>query len=166
MPCIIDQNDADSKSPNNKWTALCGKCLTIHSNAFESPEKALESGEPICVKCRKLASLPPPAKKNNEPTEPFTIYSVSLGKVRTKTAIKETQTGFRMENGGLSLKKKTFMGDLTSRHMGMGRAITTRDKSEAIELARAQIKAQLDYITKLQANNEQLEKDLESFINE
>ncbi|UTZ44571.1 hypothetical protein [Vibrio campbellii] len=165
MPCIIDQNDADSKSPYNKWTALCGKCLTMHSNAFESPEKALESGEPICVKCRKLANLPPPAKKNNESTEPFTVYSVVLGVVKTKTATKETPTGFRVDNGELSLKTAPI-GNLLSKRMGMGRTITTRDKAEAIELAREQIQAQRDYITQLQASNEQLGKDLENFINE
>ncbi len=58
MPCIINPNAPDSKRQGNIWEAYCGKTVWLPNKPFKTPKEAIDSGQPICRKCRRLAELP------------------------------------------------------------------------------------------------------------
>lgn len=59
MPCIINPSAPQSKQQGNIWEAYCGKTVWLSNKPFTTPQRAIESGRPICRKCRRLAGLPP-----------------------------------------------------------------------------------------------------------
>ncbi len=150
MPCIIDQSHPQSHTKFNYWTSLCGKTIFSQNNPFESVDKAISSGKPICKACRKVAGLPPAKAKPKKEYTPCKMYKVGWGSVSVLNVVGETDTGYRLDSGKFE-PKNIKVDDLYWRRAGSEscNVYFFSNEEDAIAMAMLQLKQRKDYLQKL-----------------
>lgn len=149
MPCIINNEHPTSLNKNNIYVSLCGKTVYSTHNPFKSVSVAEKSGKPICRKCRSIAGLPPP-KPRKVSVEPYTLYCIFMGEIKEIVVVAETDSNYKTSKGNLHAKRNSA-GDVYWRRAGdeAGKELFTKNKEEAIELAKTQLNQRKDHLRRL-----------------
>ncbi|MDI5832526.1 hypothetical protein OCF84_21600 (plasmid) [Shewanella xiamenensis] len=144
MPCIVDPAHPFSKQSGNCWKSLCGKSIFMTNNPFMTVESAQSSDKPICKACRKIANIPP---KNVSVSkfEPYVLYMAFMGELSVLNVVGETNTNYRLDSGSLKLKYERTR-DLYWLRSDAGHAFYSRNKEEAVKMAKTQLQQRIQYL--------------------
>lgn len=121
----------------------------MQDNPFKSADNAVSSGKPICKACRKLAGIPPKAI-NKCIFEPYVLYEAFRGELTVFSVVGETNANYRLDSGELK-PKHNRSEDLYWIRAGdkAGYSFYSKNKDEAVAMAKDQIQQRIDYLTTL-----------------